>query len=247
MLFPPLLFLAALAQVAVVSPREIRDQDFALLSFNDAMLSNNVCFKGDIVDAKQAVFREGNEGGWTWDWPESAGPGVKTYPEIILGRSPWQPVRAGNQLPCPIRNARLALDFDFTSEGSGSWCESFDFWITSKADLTSKDITCNLTIWTMKHGLEPPYKGRHETLKVGGRTYEAIFETPSEQPGKAWKTLCLLDTEPRSRGSLELGPLVDLLIARGLAQPAHFLATAELGSEIAFGKGRTTIRKFILR
>lgn len=247
MFVPALLFLAALAQVAVVSPREVRDQDFALLSLNDAMLSNNVWGKGNIVDAKQAIFREGVEGGWTWDWPRSAGPGAKTYPEIILGRSPWQPVRAGSQLPCSIGNARLTLDFDFSSEGTGSWCDSFDFWITGRVDSTSKDITCNLTIWTMKHGLEPSYKGRHETLRIGGRTYEAIFETPADRPGKAWTTLCLQDTEPRSSGRLELGPLVDLLIARGLAQPTHFLATAELGSEIAFGTGRTTIRKFILR
>jgi hypothetical protein len=243
----PLAFLAALAQIAVASPRETRDQDFALLSLGEAVLSNNVCFKGNIVDARQSIFREGDAGGWTWDWPENAGPGVKTYPEIILGRSPWQPVRAGNRLPCLLRQARLTLDFDFRSEGSGIWCESFDFWIASQADLTSKDITCNLAVWTAKHGLDPSYKGRREVLKIGGRTYEAIFETPLDQPGKTWSTLCLVDAQPRSSGSLELRPLMDLLIARGLARPTHFLATAELGSEIVFGKGRTTIRRFALR
>jgi hypothetical protein len=247
MLVPPLLFLAALTQMTVQRPREIRDQDFALLPLNEAMLSNNACFRGKIVEAKQAVFRDGNEGGWTWDWPENGGPGVKTYPEIILGRSPWQPIRSGSRLPCPLRRAQLKLDFDFTSEGNGIWCESFDFWVTSKADLTPKDITCNLTIWTMKHGLEPSYKGRRETLTIGGRMYEAIFETPADQPGKAWSTLCLVDAEPRSSGTLELGPLLDLLIARGLAQPTDFLATAELGSEIVFGKGHTAIRRFSLR
>jgi hypothetical protein len=33
----------------------------------------------------------------------------------------------------------------------------------------------------------------------------------------------------------------------GLAQPTGFLATAELGSEVAYGKGRTTLRVFRLR
>jgi hypothetical protein len=33
----------------------------------------------------------------------------------------------------------------------------------------------------------------------------------------------------------------------GLAQPTGFLATAELGSEVADGKGRTTLRVFRLR
>jgi hypothetical protein len=93
----------------------------------------------------------------------------------------------------------------------------------------------------------PTYKGRQVTLRIGGRTYEAIFETPAEAPDKPWKTLCLVDTEPRGKGSLELGPLVDALIANGLAQPTDFLATAELGSEVAYGKGRTTLRTFKLR
>jgi hypothetical protein len=84
-------------------------------------------------------------------------------------------------------------------------------------------------------------------LKIGGRTYEAIFETPAEAPEKPWKTLCLVDTEPRSKGSLELRPLMDALIAQGLAKPTDFLATAELGSEVAYGKGRTTLRTFKLR
>lgn len=243
----PLVLLWAQTPVAVETPREVRTGDFALLPFAGAVLYNNVCFKGDIRNARQQVFQDGKQGGWDWDWPEGTGPGVKTYPEILLGRSPWSAAKAGSQLPCSLATARLALDFDFSTEASGSWCESFDFWITSKTDLTSKDIVCNLTIWTMKHGLEPSYKGRHETLKIGGRTYEAIFETPVEQPGKAWKTLCLVDTLPRSSGSLDLGAFMDVLVARGLAQPSHFLATAELGSEIAFGKGRTTIRRFSLK
>jgi hypothetical protein len=56
-----------------------------------------------------------------------------------------------------------------------------------------------------------------------------------------------VDAELRSKGSLELGPLVDAMIDNGLAQPTDFLATAELGSEVAYGKGRTTLRVFSLR
>jgi len=99
----------------------------------------------------------------------------------------------------------------------------------------------------MNHGVKNEYKGRHKTLKICGRTYEAIFETPKDQPDKAWPTLCLVDIEPRSKGSLELGPLVEALIANGLAKPTDFLATAELGSEVVYGKGGTTLRTFKLR
>jgi hypothetical protein len=56
-----------------------------------------------------------------------------------------------------------------------------------------------------------------------------------------------VDTESRSSGALDLGSIMDFLIARGLAQPTHFLATAELGSEVAYGKGQTTIKRFALK
>ena len=240
--------LLALAQASLPdAPVEVRTEDSALLPVSGAVLHNNVFGKGDITSYRQLVFRGQHDAGWEWDWPASAGPSVKSYPEVLLGRSPWSAAQAGDQLPRRLAATRLTIDFDFTTVASGLWCESFDFWITRSDRPSSKDIVANLCVWTMKHGLEPSYKGRRRTLRIGGRTYRAIFETPKERPDKPWKTLVLVDTEPRSKGSLELGPLVEALIAHGLAQPTDFLATAELGSEVAYGKGRTTLRVFKLR
>jgi hypothetical protein len=245
-MFTSILFVLAQASLPA-APADVRQEDSALLPFEGAVLYNNVFGKGDIKSYRQLVFRGQDGSGWEWDWPESAGPSVKSYPEVLLGRSPWSETGAGDQLPRRLAETHLTLEFDFAAAGSGLWCESFDFWITRSDRPSSKDIVANLCIWTMKHGLAPSYKGRRTTLRIGGRTYEAIFETPKEQPDKSWKTLCLVDAEPRSKGSLELGPLVEALIAHGLAQPTDFLATAELGSEVAYGKGRTTLRVFKLR
>ena len=222
-------------------------EDSALLPISEAVLYNNVYGKGDIANCRQLVFRGRDGAGWEWDWPESAGPSMKCYPEVLAGRSPWSEAAAGDQLPRRLAETRLTLDFDFSTVGTGRWYESFDFWITSSDRPTQKDIVSNLCIWTMNHGAEPAYEGRRTTLIIGGRTYGAIFETPADEPEKHWQTLCLVDAEPRSKGSLELGPLVDALIAQGLAQPTDFLATAELGSEVAYGTGRTTLRVFTLR
>jgi hypothetical protein len=222
------------------------------------VLYNNVYGKGDITNYRQSVFHGKDETGWEWDWPENGGPVLKNYPEVLVGRSPWSDasgvagtagLSAGDQLPRRLAETRLTLDFDFSTVASGLWLGSFDFWITSSDHPTQKDIVSNLCIWTMNHGLKPSdgYKGRHMTLKIGGRTYEAIFETPAEQPDKPWKTLCLVATKPCTKGSLELGPLVEALIAHGLAKPTDYLATAELGTEVAYGRGRTTLRLFKLR
>jgi hypothetical protein len=255
LVFTSILFVFAQA-APPAAPAEVRTEDNALLPIPAAVLFNNVFGKGAITNYKQSVFHSKNGTGWEWDWPQSAGPVVKSYPEVMVGRSPWNDagglagapgLGAGDQLPRRLADVRQTLDFDFSTVANGPWLESFDFWITSSDHPASKDIVSDLTIWTMNHGEKNPYKGRHTTLKIGGRTYEAIFETPVEAPEKPWKTLCLVDTEPRSKGSLELGPLMDAMIAHGLAKPTDFLATAELGTEVAYGKGRTTLRTFKLR
>lgn len=253
MLFPlryPMFALAALLPVAGVAERQVRDADNAMLPCAGALLFNNVWNKGDSRGARQELYVEGDVGGWSWDWPENAGPAIKAYPEIVLGHSPWSAWRCGERLPAPLHDLRMFLDFDYSAAASttaGSWATSFDFWITSSAKPTPKTITCNLNIWIQRHELRPPYVGKHETVTLGGRTYEAIIETPADNPAKAWNTLCLVDIEPRTSGTLDLGELAAFLIARGLAQPEHFLVTAELGNEVAFGKGTATIRKFALR
>jgi hypothetical protein len=258
-LFVPTSLLFVFAQATPpAAPADVRTEDSALLPIPGAVLYNNVYGKGDIKNYEQSVFNGKDGAGWEWDWPESGGPVLKNYPEVLMGRSPWSDaggfagaagLSAGGQFPRRLAETRQTINFDFTTVANGLWLGSFDFWITSSDHPTTKDIVSNLCIWTINHGLKPSdvYKGRHETLKIGGRTYEAIFETPKEQPDKPWKTLCLVDAEPRSKGSLDLRPLAEALIAHGLAQPTDFLATAELGSEVAYGKGRTTLRVFRLR
>ena len=112
---------------------------------------------------------------------------------MLIGRSPWSDVggiagaaglHAGDQLPRPLAEARQTLDFDFTTIASGLWLGSFDFWITSSDHPTKNDIVSNLCIWTINHGQKPSdvYKGHPLKLKIGGRTYVAIFGHPRRIP-----------------------------------------------------------------
>jgi hypothetical protein len=262
--FSPILFLCTSIQfmpaqtTPQVSPVQIRTEDSVLLPIPGAVLDNNVYGKGNITNYKQSIFRSKDDAGWEWDWPKSGGPELKSYPEVLIGHSPWSDVggiagasglHAGDQLPRSLAEVRQSLDFDFTTVADGLWLGSFDFWITDSDHPSKNNIVSNLCIWIINHGLKPSdvYKGRHMQMKIAGRTYEAIVETPKERPDKPWKTLCLVDIDPRTKGSLELGPLMDALVAKGLAKSTDFLATAELGTEVAYGKGRTTLRSFKLR
>jgi hypothetical protein len=245
-----------IGQAGVARMSEERTADNALLPIPGAVLYNNIYGKGDIRNYRQSVFYGKGETGWSWDWPESGGRVLKNYPEVMVGRSPWSDAGGaagaaglvgGDQLPKRLESIRETLDFDFMTEASGLWLGSFDFWITSNDRPGTKDIVSNLTIWEVNHGLTNVYKGQHTKVTIGGRRYEAILETPKQEPSKHWKTLCLVAMEPRRKGSLELRPLMEALVAQGLARPTDYLATAELGTEVAYGKGRTTLRTFKLR
>jgi hypothetical protein len=237
---------------AIAAPSHaVQAGEDAMLPCAGGVLHTNVWNMARIGDARnldnQKVFRDGEEGGWSWDWPESTGPEIKAYPSIIVGQSPWNTIRTEGPLPMPLSKGRLSIFFDLHSEGTGSWNTSFDFWITAKPDPKPADITCNVTIWTTNHGLKPSYKGRTETLKLGGRTYQAILQTPADVPGEKWNTLCLVDSVSRDAGVLDLRPILDFLIQRGFAQPEHLLVTSEIGNETALGKGRCVVRRFKLK
>lgn len=237
---------------------EVHSRDNAVLPVSGALLYNNVYGKGTITDYRQSVFSGPDGTGWEWTWPANGGTDLKVYPEILIGRSPWSDapglagtagLAAGSQLPERLAAARQTIRFDFNTAADGLWLASFDFWITSSDHPTEKDIVSNLCLWTVNHGVTPSevYKGRHMRLKIGGRMYDAIFETPKERPEKHWNTLCLIDLEPRTKGSLDLAALMHALVAHGLAKSTDFLATAELGTEVATGEGRTTLRDFSLK
>ena len=122
-------------------------EDFALLSFDNGVLYNNVFSKGDIQNASQQVFLDADQFGWEWNWPEGTGPSVKTYPEIISGRSPWSKAQHGSQLPCALDEVRYVLDFGCVTEAQGSWSQSLDFWITNRAEVLLSGDHAKIRKW----------------------------------------------------------------------------------------------------
>jgi hypothetical protein len=86
--FTSILFVLAQASPPAASV-DVRTEDSALLQISGAVLYNNVYGKGDIANYRQSVFHGKDDAGWEWDWPESGGPVLKNYPEVLVGRSPW--------------------------------------------------------------------------------------------------------------------------------------------------------------
>ena len=221
----------------------IQSDDSGLLPVSGGTLYNNVFGKGDIQGASQYVFADGGAFGWEWNWPAGTGPNVKAYPEVIVGCSPWCKTEHP-LLPRPLAEIRYGLDFELETSAEGMWCESFDFWITDSPSPTVENIVSNLCVWTNVHDLPANYIGTHETLQIGGRAYAVTFETPADHPPKTWTTLFAIESQFRSRGTLDLRPFIEVMLARGLVHPGLYLATAELGTEIASGSGRTVVHKF---
>jgi hypothetical protein len=124
-------------------PVEVRTEDSVLLPILGAVLDNNVYGKGNITNYKQSIFRGKDDAGWEWDWPESGGPELKSYPEVLIGRSLWNDVggiagaaelHVGDQLPRRLAEARQChqrtlarefrlLDHQLRSSNQGRHCQ----------------------------------------------------------------------------------------------------------------------------
>jgi|GEM_PF-5422342 hypothetical protein len=111
LVFASVLFVFAQVR-SPAAPAGVRTADNALLPIPGAVLYNNVYGKGNVTNYKQSVFHGKNNTGWDWDWPESGGPSLKTYPEVLVGRSPRSDagglagaagLSAGRQLPVGCR------------------------------------------------------------------------------------------------------------------------------------------------
>jgi hypothetical protein len=217
--------------------------DSALLPVADGILYNNTFGRGDITSGIQRVFDDDDTCGWEWNWPTNTGPGIKAYPEIIIGSSPWCSTKH-TLLPRRLGEINYLLDFAIKTQAEGQWCESLDFWITDSPTPRVENIVSNLCIWLKVHNLPANYIGKDETLEIGGRTYTAIFETPADHPPKTWTTLFAMENEFRSDGTLDLRPFIQVMTERGLVHPDLYLATAEMGSEVAGGWGKSVVRIF---
>jgi hypothetical protein len=128
------------------------ETDFASTVVNGRYrLLNNVWNKGATTGRyRQKIFVNDDRGktifGWTWKWRESGG--VVSYPEVYVGKSPWNSEATLDPgFPFQAGTKKLIASYDIALEATGMYNLAFEFWALSRPPASKDTITHEVMIW----------------------------------------------------------------------------------------------------
>jgi len=231
------------------------EQDFSSTVVNGRYrLFNNTWNKGATTGRhRQKIFVKDDAGqtvfGWVWRWKDSSA--VATYPEVQAGYSPWNGEAAPDSgFPFLAGSKKIVVDYDVALEATGSYNLAFELWVVSRLPPSKETITHEVMIWIAGERLGAAGSEVGKTT-LQGTTYSVNRrENHGDASGanpNTWTILSLLAEKPILHGPLDVGQIIDYLLAQGLIPPNHYIANFELGNEVQRGAGTTVIRNYNVR
>jgi len=230
------------------SPEQLKLQcaNWASVSRGPYRVENNTWGQGGLRGWRQCVGLGLNPdmsamAYFTWDWPES-GPSIKAYPAVIYGQKPTATSTA-RTLPQPVHAFKaMRVDYSVHATHNGAGNIAFDLWLTNTrnaASFRSPPITHELMIWLGHWGGVVPEGPRVETAAIGGMMYDDHVAHPHAGGG----TYIAFNphTPQVGPGSIDILLFLRHAQKQGYLQGTEYLASIELGSEIAFGRGELRI------
>lgn len=214
-------------------------------------LFNNVWNRGAAVGPyRQKIFINEDKGkticGWVWEWEYSYN--VVSYPEIMVGVSPWSGETTPNSgFPFRVGTKKVVVNYDATVEATGRYNLAFEFWAVSGLPATKDRITHEVMIWVASNclgavGLEV------DRVTIQGNTFSVnVRRNHGDASGvhkKTWTIIPLVAHQPVLHGPLDIGQIIDYLVEHGHLDRRLYVAGIELGNEVMFGSGTTVIRNF---
>lgn len=231
------------------------EQDFASTVIDGRYrLFNNTWNRGASSGRhRQKIFVKDDQGktvfGWAWKWKDSSA--VATYPEIQVGASPWNgEAGPGSGFPFRAGAKNLVVDYDVALEASGSYNLAFEFWAVSDLPPSKATITHEVMIWIAGERLGAAGSEVAKTT-LQGTTYSVnVSKNHGDASGahqNTWTIISLLADKPVLHGPLDVGQIIDYLLANGYLTKRHYIANLELGNEIQRGSGTTVVRNYNVR
>jgi hypothetical protein len=223
--------------------------DEALENRGEYRVENNTWGKGDLTGWSQCIGIGEGTGGtitarWNWDWLNS-GSNIKAYPEIIFGQKPGR-ITTSRALPVKLSQiSELTVSYDITSSYSGIGNVAFDIWLTDSPNPDTfgvPPITHEIMIWIDQQGSLAPGGGFKERFTLNEVTY-AVYVAPKW--GEGWEYIAFFSPDSQMGiGSLDLNSFLKYLEESNLVTGDEYLASIELGNEIATGSGETIVESY---
>jgi hypothetical protein len=231
------------------------EQDFAWTTIdNRYRLFNNAWNRGASSGRhRQKIFVMNDNGktifGWAWKWRDSSG--VATYPEVMVGASPWHGgVAPDSGFPFPAGSKQLVVDYDISLEASGSYNLAFEFWVVMGLPPRKETITHEVMIWIAGERLGAA-GSEVAKLAMPGNSFGVNLQKnhgdASGQNQNTWTIITLLAEKPMLHGPLDVGQIIDWLLKNGFLTDKHYIANLELGDEVQRGSGTTIVRNYAVK
>lgn len=228
----------------------------------EGILLNNMWNKasagpGPWRQCLQSRQRDGRtEYGWFWEWPTKDG--LYAYPELLIGRSPWQPTPTNDsRFPRRMADTRVMnIDYDIESRTNGKKNLAVEFWLTStppaEGQQDIRTIKTELMIWSdASDDIGAPTKNPAITVDIDGMTWAVQIKPGwgdgSGGTGNKWTLISYHAMKNTSKIRYDARKFLADAAARGLIDPDDYIWGVELGNEIISGTGSTWIRKFQLQ
>jgi hypothetical protein len=201
----------------------------------------------------QCLLSRSNDGqtqlGWTWNWTGHAEKGY-ALPEIVVGWKPWIGGRPTDpRFPVALRGIRhLHVDFDVELRAQGTYNLMLNLWFVRQLprdlhaghDLISAELMLDLD-----YSEDVPRQHFVESFELDGTAHDLWLGHESEGPRlEPWPSITVAGSRRTTRGTVDLGGLLQRLVQRGQLDARDYLASVELGNFVFGGEGQAWVNGF---
>jgi hypothetical protein len=229
-----------------------RSGEWNRILYGEYLLENNTWNVQALQPGwSQTIFYDTLKGskGWRWDFSgekdELNTIEVKTFPEIIFGRKPYDGYESTvSCLPMQLATAQFILEYEYQAIANGVYNTSTDISFTDSKDPNPANIKAKMMIWFDHQNMPFFETEKLESNMIDGIQYKLYIDTTHIGPEGKWVFIALLPNQfPRS-GVLNLTAYFNFFLLAGILKPEWYLSSIEVGSEISSGKGEVNFNKF---
>ncbi len=196
--------------------------------------------------------------GWQWSWNNANTWTVLSYPEVLCGQSPWSPsLIHSSGFPFAIGSTNVKSTFNIIQTINESLSRgntydlAYDIWVISNTsdtnNFTSTNIKCEIMIWLASERCEPDGVTPTTFIPANGISWGYVMKTGQGGSPHGWTYAAYDAVTPvfdSPAGGFDITPFLSDLVSRGVIVNGDYVATVELGTEVAIGAGMVFISNY---
>ncbi|MDE2072121.1 MAG: VCBS repeat-containing protein [Alphaproteobacteria bacterium] len=187
---------------------------------------------------------------FNWQFPAATAPYVvHAYPEMLFGASPkWggtNPTDPNQVFPIALSNLQsLTANYNLSLSGYTQGDNvAYEMWLTSVPGGGNTTITNEIMIWFHKGEFNPcgSVIGTYSDPNFSGTVYNQHNTGDGITAPTQWNYTAIVANSDNMTGTVDIAAIIHDLENRGIITGSPYLASVDLGAEVAEGQGSLTV------